>query len=123
MKLGIIGSRGVTRFNIAPLVHSIPKAVVSGGAKGVDTLAANYAKQICAELVEIRPDFAKYGRGATFVRNREIVERSDKMLIIWDGKSHGTKYTFDYARKLNKPILLVVVNANNYEDVVSIQQF
>ena len=41
--------------------------------------------------------------------NEEMVELADMVLVIWDGQSHGTKYTANYAKKKNKPTIIVEV--------------
>ena len=45
MKLAIIGSRGIEDFNIDEYVGEEVNEIVSGGAKGIDALAADYAGQ------------------------------------------------------------------------------
>ena len=41
-----------------------------------------------------------------------MVEYSDEVLIIWDGTSKGTKYTADYAKKMNKKLIEIRVDYN-----------
>lgn len=43
MKLAIIGSRQITRIHIDPYIPAGVTEIVSGGAKGIDTLAKDYA--------------------------------------------------------------------------------
>ena len=47
--------------------------VVSGGASGVDTLAAEWARRTGVDLLELRPDYATHGAATPHVRNAEIV--------------------------------------------------
>lgn len=42
-------------------------------------------------------------------RNEELIKMADKVLVVWDGVSKGTKYTINYAKKLNKDIEIVFV--------------
>lgn len=51
--------------------------IVSGGAKGTDSLAEIYAEKYQLPLVVFKPDWQEYGRGAGIVRNREIIEAAD----------------------------------------------
>ncbi|MBP0613681.1 DUF2493 domain-containing protein [Chryseobacterium sp. cx-311] len=53
------------------------ECIVSGGAKGADTLAERYAKDIGRPMVVYRPDYKMFGRAAPCVRNSEIIENSD----------------------------------------------
>ena len=45
---------------------------------------------------------------APLIRNKEIVEIADYIISFWDGKSRGTKFTIDYAKKLNKKVKIYV---------------
>lgn len=109
MKLAIIGSRNVGTIDIAASIETMPTEIVSGGAKGVDSLAAAFAREHGIKLTEFRPDYKRNGRGATFIRNRQIVDYADEVLAFWDGESHGTKYTIDYARKVGRRVRIVGV--------------
>jgi len=76
--------------------------IVSGGAKGADTLAEQFAKENNLPVKIFKPDWAKYGRGAGPVRNKQIVEYADKVIAFWDGESKGTKSSIDLAEKSGK---------------------
>ena len=109
MKLAIIGSRNCTSVNIAQYITERPTVVISGGARGVDTLAAEYAHREGIELQEYLPDYKKHLRGAPIRRNEEMVKACDKVLAFWDMKSKGTKYTIEYARKHGKEVTVIAV--------------
>jgi hypothetical protein len=104
MKLAIVGSR---TFNDYEMVKTALKdlaitEIVSGGAKGADTLAEQYAAENNIPVKVFKPDWAKYGRGAGPVRNKQIVEYADKVIAFWDGESRGTKSSIDLAEKQGK---------------------
>ena len=107
MKLAIIGSRTCPPINIEAYLKYIPDTIVSGGAKGADTYAREFAHEHNLELIEFLPDYNKYGRSSPLVRNKLIVDECDCLIAFWDGKSRGTKYTIDYAIKQGKPIKIV----------------
>lgn len=46
---------------------------------------------------------------AYFARDEEMIRSADRVLAFWDGESAGTSYELTYARKLSKPIDLVLV--------------
>ena len=108
MKLLIAGSRGITDFDLAPYIPDDTDTIISGGAKGIDTLAEQYAEQNGLKKIIIKPEYEKYGKAAPIKRNETMVELADAVLVIWDGKSKGTKYTIDYAKKLNKEITVII---------------
>ena len=109
MHLAIIGSRDCPAVDIEAYIDEMPDAIVSGGAKGADTYAREFAIKKGIRLIEHLPDYSKYGRGAPMVRNREIIDDCDKVLAFWDGKSRGTKQTIDYAESKGKPIKIIKI--------------
>lgn len=108
MKIAIAGSRNILKIDLAPHVRDAEE-IISGGAKGVDTVAAEYAKAHGIKLTEILPDYARYGRGAPIKRNYEIVDCADRVVVFWDGKSRGTYSVIKYAEKVGKPCEVVLI--------------
>ena len=109
MKLLVVGSRSIKEFDLSPHISAEVDTIISGGANGIDTLAEQYADQHKLSKNIIRPRYALYGRAAPLIRNQEMVDMSDAVLVIWDGCSKGAKYTMKYAKRTNKPITLVQV--------------
>lgn len=113
MNVGIVGSRGFNNYdefcNYMSRIPIDPKAIISGGAKGADTLAEQYAKENDLDLIVFKPDWEKYGKSAGFKRNRTIVNHSDLIIAFWDIKSSGTKNTIDTALELGKPVIIFPV--------------
>lgn len=109
-KIAIIGSRDFDDYELLKikLKPFSPTQIISGGAKGADALAERYAIDKDIELIIYKADWKKYGRGAGIVRNRQIVEHCDEVLAFWDGQSRGTKSSIDYAKKLNKPVVIEI---------------
>ena len=93
MKLAIIGSRGILVENIEKYLPNDVDEIVSGGAKGVDLCAKEYAKKNDLKYTEFLPDYNRYGRAAPIKRNDEIINYSDEIVAFWDGVSKGTQYT------------------------------
>ena len=107
MHLAIIGSRDCPAVDIEEYLDEMPDAIVSGGAKGADTYAREFAIKKGIRLIEHLPDYAKYGKAAPLVRNRLIIDDCDIVLAFWDGKSRGTKFTLDYAEKMGKLVKII----------------
>lgn len=82
--------------------------IITGGARGIDTCAIEYAQAHQIKLVTFLPDYRRYGRGAPLKRNIEIIEYSDCVRAFWDGKSHGTRFVIDECRRRSIPICLYV---------------
>jgi predicted Rossmann fold nucleotide-binding protein DprA/Smf involved in DNA uptake len=109
MRLAIIGSRNCPEINISSYLDSLPEAIISGGAKGADTYAREFAQEHGIEIIEFLPDYKRYGRGAPIVRNKLIVENCDELIAFWDGESKGTKFTIDYAMKIGKKVRIIEI--------------
>lgn len=109
MKVAIVGSRSAVSVDIASALESRPSEIISGGAVGVDTLAAEYARANGIKLSEYRPDYDRYGRRAPHVRNRQMVMDADMVLAFWDGKSKGTESSINQARRQGKPLKIVMI--------------
>ena len=107
MKVAIIGSRDITHYDLTPLIPEGTTAIISGGARGVDTLAAAYAKRHKLKLIEFKPEYDKYpGKIAPLKRNDQIVAECDMHIAIWDGESRGTRYTINKAKEMGKPVYI-----------------
>ena len=107
MKLLIVGSRSITDFDLSPHIADDVNAIISGGARGIDSLAERYADQHRLSKYILRPRYDLYGRAAPFKRNEQMVDIADAVLVIWDGHSKGAEHTLKYAKRINKPITLV----------------
>ncbi len=107
MKLLIAGSRSIEDFDLSPYIPEDTDIILSGGAKGVDTLAEKYADDRKLSKIILRPRYRLYQKAAPIKRNEELVALADKVLIIWDGKSKGTKHTIDYAKSINREIQVI----------------
>ena len=80
--------------------------IVWGGARGVDTMANQWAKANGIRRRVIRADWDRYGKAAGPIRNGVMVRASDMVVAFWDGKSSGTG---DMIRQSKSAGLRVVV--------------
>lgn len=81
--------------------------IVSGGAKGADSLARRYAEENDIIMIEFLPDWDKYGKAAGPIRNKEIIERSNYVVAFWNGKSRGTYSSIRLATKHQRKLMIV----------------
>jgi len=114
MKLAVIGGRDFNDYTLLQksiLSHYRGKGVkmiISGGAKGADTLGERFAKDYKLDTVIFTPNWETYGKSAGFIRNQDIIRNSDHVIAFWDGKSKGTKNSIDIARKLGKELVIIM---------------
>ena len=78
--------------------------IISGCARGADTLGERFAKEFGLEVKKFPADWDGLGKRAGYVRNAEMAkfaveDNNDGMLIaFWDGQSRGTKHMIDLAK-------------------------
>jgi predicted Rossmann fold nucleotide-binding protein DprA/Smf involved in DNA uptake len=115
MKLGIIGSRLFNNYEFVKqkIIENFDiktiDTIISGGAKGVDTLGEQFADEFCILKDISKPDWNKHGKGAAFIRNQEIVNRADVLIAFPIKNSGGTWDTIRRAQKAGKNVLVFEV--------------
>ena len=110
MKIWICGSRTVksyiaTEQVLNELIPDTTDVIIrTGGAKGVDKLAEQWARNHGVQIEPaIKPNW-KLGPHAGFLRNTDGINWADKVVAIWDGKSKGTQHCIQYAEDTETPL-------------------
>ena len=109
MKVAIIGSRSLELKNIGKYLPEGTSEIVSGGARGIDSCAEEYAALHGIKLTVFLPEYEKYGKVAPLKRNLQIIDYCDMVIAFWEGKSKGTKYVIDNCKRKNKPIQVILM--------------
>lgn len=118
MKLAIVGSRNfqdyetMCRFISEKFDLSDIEAVVSGGAKGADTLAERFAKDNNLKMIVKPAEWSKYGRAAGPMRNKLIVEEADAVVAFPTETSTGTYNAIKLTKKAGKRLEVLDVQSN-----------
>lgn len=113
LKVAIVGSRTFNNYELMKekFLHFTKGIevieIVSGGAKGADTLAERLAEELRITKHIILAQWKKYGRNAGPARNKEIAKYANVMIAFWDGKSRGTANAVKVMRELEKPVRVV----------------
>ena len=108
MKVAVIGSRELKVNNLEKYLPEEVTEIVSGGARGIDTSAREYALKNNIKLKEFLPEYEKYGRAAPLKRNMQIIDYADMVLAFWDGKSRGTKFVIDNCKRIGKRVRIFI---------------
>jgi len=109
MKVAVIGSRGFDDYELVKTALSPLKItlLVSGGAKGADSLGERYANENNIETLIFKPDWEKHGKAAGMIRNTDIVNNAETIIAFWDNSSKGTAHSIGIAKKMNKKIVII----------------
>uniref|UniRef100_A0A6M3KDA8 YspA cpYpsA-related SLOG domain-containing protein n=1 Tax=viral metagenome TaxID=1070528 RepID=A0A6M3KDA8_9ZZZZ len=112
MKIAIVGSRTFNNYEwlseiLLQFDLTLVYEIVSGGAKGADTLGKKFAEHYSITHRVFSPEWDKYGKSAGFIRNQTIVDNCDIVIAFWDGESRGTADTIEKAKKAKKPTFIV----------------
>ena len=113
LRLAVVGSRDYPRldlvwdFVIKLAVRRPNSIIISGGARGVDTVAAAAGRLAGLEVKELIPDWGRFGNYAGFLRNSEIIDAADAVAIFWDGVSRGTMDSHKKALAAGKRVLML----------------
>lgn len=129
MKLIITGSRHFSSsYDIVKIaIECIPELriayqnnqiceVISGCAFGIDTAGERWARGAHWDLAgkeypiltKFPADWDKLGKAAGPIRNKQMAEYSDALLLIWNGTSPGSKNMKMNMEKLGKPVYEVI---------------
>jgi len=120
LKLAVVGNRTFDDPELMSKVLDRYRAehpdmtIISGAAKGADTLAANYAKAHSLNLIEFPADWAQHGRRAGPLRNSQIVAEAEMLIAFWDEASTGTRDSINKAHARGIPVLVVTPMGREY---------
>jgi len=111
LKVIVAGTRtvndyGLVRFAIEDFPHTISE-IVCGGAKGVDSLGEKWAVDNNVTVKYFPADWDLHGRSAGPIRNKQMAEYADALILIWDGKSKGSANMLNEAKK--KSLIVVEI--------------
>lgn len=108
MRVVVVGSRNLSVLNLGCYLPDDVTEIISGGAKGVDTSAREYAIAHGLPLREFLPEYNRYGKSAPLKRNLQIISHADLVLAFWDGASLGTRFVIDHCRKMGVPVQVLI---------------
>lgn len=110
MRVAVIGTRNLN-VKIEKYLPDNMTELISGGMKGVDMLAEKYADEHNIPKLIVNPEYSRYGIIAPILRNRLIIDISDMIIIIWDGKDRHIKDAINYSNYVNKEIIVYKIRS------------
>lgn len=121
-KVIIAGSRGFSNYKLLreqcnKFLRDKRKTsniiIVSGHARGADTLGEKYAQDEGFALEIYPAQWKKLGKQAGYRRNEQMAEVADALIAFWDGSSKGTKHMIDIMNEKNLLVRVVEYETAN----------
>ena len=103
MRVAVVGSRSLSVKDLGEFLPEGVSEILSGGARGVDASAKEYAEVKGIPLREFLPEYERYGRAAPLRRNLALLAEADLVLAFWDGRSRGTAFVIRECRRRGVP--------------------
>jgi len=120
MRIIIAGSRTWTDYGeiLSVMEHEVipivdVSEIVSGTAMGADRLGETWADQHNVPIKQFPALWWVHGRGAGFIRNEEMAEYADGLVLFWDGKSKGSANMLKHAEERNLLLWNIIKEACN----------
>ncbi len=120
MKLIIAGSRTfedplLMRMKIRTFLSEAnsgfpPDEVISGTARGADSLGEEWAKEVDVKVTRYPAQWDRYGKSAGYRRNELMALLATHAIVFWDGESRGAKHMILMAKKENLGLKVVKYN-------------
>jgi len=107
MKVIIAGGRYINNYQVVKQViedsnFNITK-IISGTCSGVDLLGERWAKENHIPIERFLPYWKSFGKSAGPMRNNKMIieGKAEGLILIWDGKSKGSRDMKSQAKKYN----------------------
>ena len=118
MRCVIAGSRTISNYELIREAFTLCDwrdritEIVSGKARGVDTLGERIAEEFGLDIKEFPADWDRYRNAAGPIRNKEMALYCDIAIIVMEGKSVGSKDMVKQMKKLKKPHIVFEVRGD-----------
>jgi hypothetical protein len=85
--------------------------IVSGCCSGVDVVGESLCTRLPNKpnVKRFPADWKQHGKAAGPIRNKQMAEYADALVVIWDGTSRGSRSMIECAADAEIPIFQVIV--------------
>lgn len=118
MRILVCGSRNFTDYDyfwntLNKIIFSKPIEdkwiMISGMARGTDTMAVRYAEEYGMEVLKFPAKWDEHGKAAGPIRNKQMLDegKPDMVIAFRYPDSRGTQNMIDQATKAGVPVRIV----------------
>lgn len=110
LKVIVAGSRYFNDYRLVKsaldyyLSNHTDVEIVSGCAQGADRLGERYATEHEMPVKRFPADWEAHGKAAGPIRNKQMAEYADALVLFWDGTSPGSKNMLGNAKRMGLKI-------------------
>lgn len=114
-RIVVAGSRGFDDYKylkskLDQITWNEGDVIISGGAKGADSLGERYAKEHSIRLEVYSADWDQYGKRAGYIRNKQMAEACTHGMVFWDGESKGASHMIDLLKEYERKFVVFLYN-------------
>lgn len=88
-------------------LHADDIQIISGKAKGADTVGIDIANRFNTNLALFPAQWDRYGKTAGYKRNYLMAQNADVLLAFWDGKSSETNHMINIAKEAGLEVIVI----------------
>lgn len=96
-----------TKYSDDPFWIPDDFTIISGGAKGADTLAIKWAIENDCEYKVFNADWRSFGRAAGPIRNKQMLVQGNPDLVIAFPGGKGTAHMIMISKEANVPVRII----------------
>lgn len=83
--------------------------VVCGGARGIDLAGKTWADSMGVPVKFFIPDWNLLGKRAGFVRNSQMADYANALILVWNGTSRGSAHMLQEAKRRHLKIYEYII--------------
>lgn len=119
LRIVIAGSRSfnnnhyleIMKPKLLQFINNIQKdfnpIIISGTASGADQSGERFANEFNIPLEKYPADWDKHGKKAGYIRNEQMAEIGDVIIIFWDGVSKGSQHMINITKEKKKLLKII----------------
>ncbi len=107
--LAVVGTRSFIDYDLMKeeIDGVNPSRIVTGDARGADSLAKRYAEEKGIPYQVFEADWSGEGKKAGMLRNKLVVDACTDGLVFWDQRSPGTANAIKNLRDMGRPYKVI----------------
>lgn len=106
----IYGAKSLQNVQLSRYIH--PEScseIIYGTESIIDCIVSDWSKSNNLENIEFAPNYSIFKNDAINMRDKELVEFCDVVVVFYDGRDKNCLFIIDYAKKLKRKIIIHLI--------------